>query len=212
VMERVGVEVDPQRTVTLRGRVPTEQDRAGLVGAVKAMVWVRGVDDQLKVGRFPGGAVVVKDPRALEQLVRTRLSERLGDAGIRDVVVESSDQMIVTLNGRVDNPQSRDAAVQAANQVPGVAGVVNALFVGPTLPQRNPREDVDEYVERCLELIVASMPRDETRNLRWSLSDGGKTVRLRGDTRSQEVKRNLPLQAGRIPGVERIRDEIEIKP
>ncbi len=117
--DRVQVTVD-KGWVSLRGELDWEYQRAGVEKAVRPLIGVVGISNDITLKpRVTAGGVAAGIEQALK-----RQAER--EAKRVEVAVSGS---AVTLRGTVHSWQERDAAAGAAWSAPGVLTVINELRV-----------------------------------------------------------------------------------
>jgi osmotically-inducible protein OsmY len=104
--------------VTLAGEVAWEFQRQAAINAVRYLMGVRGVNDQIVIKPQISGSVVKAD---IEAALKRRAQK---DAHHISVKVEGTD---VTLSGSVDSWSERELATNTAWASPGVKRVVNNI-------------------------------------------------------------------------------------
>jgi hyperosmotically inducible protein len=119
----IEVEVDKQK-VTLRGAVPTEEDKIKAAEIAKGIDSVESIVNKLTVDGAVQQAWTKKQDEAIAQLVKERLnrSETLKAVGF-DV---KSEHGIVALSGKTHYQVIALEAAEAARHVPGVRAVTTA--------------------------------------------------------------------------------------
>lgn len=107
--------------ITLSGEVPWDYQRVAATKAVRSLIGVVGVSND----------IVLKD-----QPVSSNVADRIREALVRHAEREAKDVRVevsgrqVTLRGTVDSWEDRVVAQGAAFSAPGVASVVNELRLG----------------------------------------------------------------------------------
>jgi len=118
--EKINVTVH-KGLVTLAGEVPWHFQRSAVENAIRRLIGVTGVVNN----------IVVK-PRAQASDVKAKIEHALrrrAEIEARDIRVSVTDDK-VTLNGKVDNWDEREAVERAAWSAPGVRVVEDHLTVG----------------------------------------------------------------------------------
>jgi uncharacterized protein YrrD len=99
-----------------------------LTGQVKGMAARRRAE---AIARSVEGVIDVENALDTGRIVRARVITALfNDPRTKLAVIEVIDEQgMITLRGRVDSPEIREAAEEIASEQPGVVGVINALRV-----------------------------------------------------------------------------------
>jgi osmotically-inducible protein OsmY len=110
--------------VTLTGVVETVSEREDAARAVRNLIGVRGVDNQ----------ITVRHPRVAPERIRTAIEEALerrAEREARRIEITVSQDGDVTLAGRVRSWAEREAVVAAARYLRGVRAVTDRLRLDP---------------------------------------------------------------------------------
>jgi osmotically-inducible protein OsmY len=108
--------------LTLRGEVEWEYQRSHAEKAVRGLIGVVGVSNEITL------KTRVVTPGQLKTRIREALARQV-QREVDDISVDVSGS-IITLRGRVNSWHERDAAQGAAYSAPGVRAVVNELSIG----------------------------------------------------------------------------------
>jgi osmotically-inducible protein OsmY len=106
--------------VTLEGTVDWQYQRLAADGAVRYLVGVKGVNDQIAVSPSPASSIDVK------QHIKAALT-RSAEADAQRITVDTADGGSVTLRGTVHSWAERNEAVRAAWATSGVRKVQDEL-------------------------------------------------------------------------------------
>jgi osmotically-inducible protein OsmY len=106
--------------VTLEGTVDWQYQRLAADGAVRYLVGVKGVNDQIAVSPSPASSIDVK------QHIKAALT-RSAEADAQRITVDTAEGGSVTLRGTVHSWAERDEAVRAAWATSGVRKVQDEL-------------------------------------------------------------------------------------
>ena len=106
--------------ITLEGTVDWQYQRVAADGAVRYLVGVKGVNNQIAVAPAPGKAIDVK------KHIKAALT-RSAEADAEGISVGTADGGSVTLHGTVHSWAEREEAVRAAWATPGVRKVQDEL-------------------------------------------------------------------------------------
>jgi osmotically-inducible protein OsmY len=106
--------------VTLEGTVDWQYQRLAADGAVRYLVGVKGVNDQIAVSPSPASSIDVK------QHIKAALT-RSAEADAQRITVDTADGGSVTLRGTVHSWAERNDAVRAAWATPGIRKVQDEL-------------------------------------------------------------------------------------
>jgi hyperosmotically inducible protein len=119
---RYEIEVeDDQQTVTLTGRVSTEEEKAAAAEVAQAVQGVKTVVNKLAVEKDLAKALLRKQDEILTGLIKERFSK---SATLKAANFEvKTEDGVVQLNGSVRFQVIALEAAEAARQVPGVRAV-----------------------------------------------------------------------------------------
>jgi len=210
---------DPDGVVTIEGEVEKVAQKRLALEKLAAIRGVSGIVDRLHVRP----AVRMSDDGIIDRL-RTafvhepsfrgeRISERKGETvvlirnapegAIGEIEIEVADG-IVTLNGTLLSLTAKRLAGVFAWWVPGVRDVINGIAVEP------PEEDAPIFIEEAVRLVLEKDPLVDASQIRVGVR--GRTVRLTGLVRSDDVRRAAEADAWYIFGVDDVINEIAVGP
>lgn len=144
------------------------------------------------------------DDRRLENEVRAELK--------RNTFLEpwsiqvSADNGVVTLVGSVDSDLTRQTAVDMTRLVVGVTGVNNELTLMAVESSARPDEDL---VREIKEQMAADNTIEQPERFHVRSKFG--RVFISGTAESEEERESVIQAAQRVPGVEAVDDNIEVK-
>ena len=107
--------------ITLEGTVEWQYQRAAADGAVRYLVGVKGVTNQIAVAPSPAKAIDVK------QHIKDALT-RSAEADAQHITVDTMEGGSVTLRGKIHSWAEREEVVRAAWATPGVRKVQDELI------------------------------------------------------------------------------------
>ena len=181
--------------ITLSGDVPSYAQKLEAVDAVKRVVGVRGVAEELKV-RYSD------DYSTEDEVIAQRALDCLDwDASVpkNSVQVAVADG-IVTLSGQVAWQFERTSAEDAVRKLYGVVDVINNI----TLKNQPQPSDVKSRIEDALKRNADL----DAKSIRVSVRDG--TVTLDGSVDSWSARDAAEDAAWAAPGVMSVRDRLSV--
>lgn len=191
---RIGVAAT-DGVVTISGHVPSYADRVAAERAVKRVIGVKAVANELDVD-LPGYSLRTDTEIAEAALDALAWSVTVPDDTITVVVRDGW----VTLEGEVGWQYQREAAWNAVRSLLGVRGVVNSITVKTTLKPEKVKERIEEALMRDARLDARGIT-VETR---------GHTVVLRGVVDSWSDRDEVEDAAWSAPGVWNVEDHLTV--
>ncbi len=120
---------------------------------------------------------------------------------------------VVQLNGFVDSDAARDEATQVARSASGVTGVQNNLHI------KREEADASRTAGRVVDdatltarVKAALTDNPQTAARRINVTTYGGVVQLSGFVNSDEEKRKAGDVAGGVSGVQKVRNDLQVKP
>lgn len=179
--------------VTLTGHVSTFAEKRAVEEAVKHIVGVRGIADDLEV-RLPGEGTADDDEIAWRALNLLNWDTSVRGESLQVTVGDGW----VTLSGAVPWQFQKTAAENAVRNLHGVVGVVNNITLAPQPQPMDVKERIEGALRRNAEL--------EDQEIRVSVS--GETVTLGGTVGSWAARLHAEAAAWAAPGVSVVRNEL----
>jgi osmotically-inducible protein OsmY len=203
---------------TLEGEAKSIVAKKLALEAVAALPQVTGIVDRLRVlpatpmgDREIGDHVrnaLLQEPALSDCAISVRHNGKTESASapddrIGDIEIAVTDG-VVTLNGRVPSLARKRLAGVLAWWVPGSRDVINGVAVDP------PEEDNDEVIADAVGIVLEKNPFINAADLRISVQDA--VVRLFGEVPTQSEREMAVFDAWYVFGVDRVIDEIEVRP
>lgn len=206
--------------VTLRGRVPSDQERQQALQLARGVSGVQSVDDQLAVGSIaprpmnepaltstpaPTRASNERDPAWITTKIR---AQYYANPEIRpwNIDVTTNAAGVVTLSGAIDDAGDRQEAVRIARNTEGVTDVQDRLTT-----ERRETAGVQEPDARITAKIQAQYFLDaevKGRDIDVDTSNG--VVTLRGSVDNEAERRQAVMMARNTEGVRDVNDQLTV--
>jgi len=203
-----GVQATVQNgVVVLSGTVDTYADKEDADHRVHRVDHVKGVDNEIQVGRG-SGAASVNDEQLRDKLAKALAYDRVGygttafnniNIGVRNGVV--------SLSGTVYGPTDKDSALSLVSHTPGVRDVIDNLEVAPVSP-------MDDQLRLRLARAIYGAPSlqryamDPAKPIRITVVNGN--VVLSGVVDNKMDKDVAGIRANSVPGVFKVTNEIQV--
>lgn len=208
--------------VTLAGYVPSEQVHQRAVSIAKEVDGVSRVDDRLQLRAEDGPSDNARTSRAADDAaggwITTKiLAQYYVNPQLKpwNIDVSTSQDGIVTLQGKVDTAGDRDEAVRIAKSTDGVKDVRNRLRAADVASTsgHTSANDVGAVVsDAWITTKIASRyfldPDIKGRNIDIDTKDG--MVVLKGTVGSYSARRQAVGIARQTDGVKEVRDELQV--
>ena len=111
------------------------------------------------------------------------------------------------LTGSAPDPQTKDQAGQAAQEVPGVRAVYNEIEVAPSESAWDSTKDAWITSRVKSDLVFSNV-----RSVNYSIETVDRSVYLMGSARSQAELDHATDLARNVPGVKRVVSYVEVRP
>ncbi len=216
-----------QGVVTLKGHVASDAVRQRAVSIAHAVDGVTRVNDQLQVqsadntaGAAPGSNAS-KDGDTDSGFVTTKiLAQYYLNPQLKpwNIDVSTSEDGVVTLEGKIDNDQDRTEAVRIAKTTDGVTDVRDRLRAGDVTATAGTKTDTnasaaggdvsDAWTTTQIQSRYFIDPDIKGRDINVDTKDG--VVVLRGTVGSYSARRQAVGIARRTDGVHEVRDELRV--
>jgi len=183
--------------VTMLGEVPGYGQKASAERAAKHVYGVRGVADELEV-KLPDSSLRSDSQIAAAALEALKWHASVPDEQIKVLV----NRGWVTLEGGVQWPYQKDAAVDAVRHLTGVKGVVNMITLVPRIMHANVKNAIYRAFERNADL--------DARRVGVNARDG--MVILHGNVHSWTEHDEATRAALSVPGVREVDNELVVMP
>jgi osmotically-inducible protein OsmY len=193
---KVGVTAH-EGVVTLRGSVPTYQEKWAAERTAGRVYGVRALANDLEV--LPNNAAHRTDSAIAEAAANALTWDSAIPAKLVHVTLN---QGWVTLTGEVPWRYQRDAAEHAVRRLYGVKGITNAISVKPGVHVT----DITAAIEGAFKRSAAI----EAKRVHVEARDG--SVTLTGTVRSFAERREAERAAWSAPGVKLVDDRLAVSP
>jgi osmotically-inducible protein OsmY len=191
---RIGVTVS-DGVVTLRGTVPTLQEKWIAERAARHLVGVRAVANDLDVS--PTGNAVRSDSAIAEVAANALEWDSAVPDGAVKVTVRNG---WVTLTGTVAHQFQKSAAELVVHRLYGVKGVANSIDVKPCVSADDVKFKIEEALKRSAVI--------DSQRISVDARDG--VVLLTGAVRSLAERDDAERAAWAAPGVTKVEDRLVI--
>lgn len=192
----IGVTVK-EGVVSLTGHVPSFAEKCVAEKAAKRVYGVRAVADELDVN-LPGSS-----KRTDEDIAHACVSALKANVSVPDdkikILVRSG---WVTLEGQVDWPYQRDAALKAVRCLTGVIAVSNNVAVKSRVSPTDVKNKIEAAFKRSAEI--------DARRISVEARDG--KAFLYGNVRSWKERREAEQAAWAAPGVSAVENHLAVAP
>jgi osmotically-inducible protein OsmY len=178
--------------VTLTGFVHTFAEKGSAERAAKSVRGVVSIANDIEVR--PSTRTDPEIARDVQHVLKSHAM--LGDMKIIATIEEG----FVTLEGMVEWNYQKTSAVDAAESVRGVRGVINLIIVKPAVTATSVKNDIEAALRRSAEL--------DARNIQVSVH--GSTVELTGKVHSFAGRDEAELAAWAAPGIGSVVNRIQI--
>jgi osmotically-inducible protein OsmY len=179
-------------TVTLTGFVHTFAEKGNAERATKSVHGVISIANDIEVR--PNTRTDPEIARDVQHVLKSHVM--LGEMEIVATVEEG----FVTLEGTVEWNYQKTSAVDAAERVRGVRGVMNLIAVKPRVSAMSVKGDIEAALRRSAEL--------DARNIQVSVHD--RSVDLTGKVRSFAEREEAERAAWAAPGIESVVNRIQV--
>jgi osmotically-inducible protein OsmY len=191
---QIGVSVS-DRVVTLRGTVPTLQQKWIAERTTRHLVGVRAVANDLEVS--PTGIAARSDP-AIAEAAANALE---WDSAVPDNAVKVTVRNgWITLTGTVAQQYEKTAAELAVQRLLGVKGVANSIVVKQSVSAHDVKTKIEEALKRSAAI--------DSQRISVEASDGA--IVLTGMVRSLAERDDAERAAWAAPGVTSVEDRLVI--
>lgn len=207
--------------VTVRGRVPSDQDRQRVLDVARGVSGVQSVEDQLVVGAmapkpmtYPAGghqppattrAGEDRDPGWITTKIRAQYYMN-PDIRPWNIEVTTSAAGVVTLSGTIEDAGDRQEAVRIARSTEGVTDVEDRL----TTDRRDTAnlQQPDAWITAKIQSQYFLDAEVKGRDIDVDTNNG--TVTLRGTVDTEAQRRQAVMMARGTEGVREVRDELTV--
>lgn len=186
--------------VTLSGKVDSFAKKYAAERAVKRVLGVRGLNEEIKV--------MLVNPLSLkdEEIAETVAKVLLWNTGIPqhriNAVVHNGH---ITLNGDVDWKYQKEASEDSVRHLNGVTGVTNWISIKPSLPvvvDSEVKNRIEGALRRNARLLLASQ--------KIQVESSGTRVILRGSVGSLAESEEAEASAWSAPGVTQVENNLVV--
>jgi hyperosmotically inducible periplasmic protein len=202
-----GVQASVQNgVVVLTGTVDNYADKIDADRKVHHVDHVKGVDNEIQVGR--GGGASINDEALRDQLAKKLAYDRVGygTTAFNNINIGVQNG-VVTLSGTVYGPTDKDSALSVVSHTPGVRDVVDNLEVAPVSP-------MDDQLRLRLARVIYGDPQlqryalDPAKPIRITVVNGN--VELSGVVDSKMDKDVAGIRANSVPGVFKVVNNLQV--
>jgi len=192
--------------VVLTGTVENYADKEDADRRVHRVDHVKGVDNEIQVGR--AGMASVNDMELRNKLAKQLAYDRVGygTTAFNNINIGVHNG-VVTLSGTVYGPVDKDSAISLVSHTPGVRDVVDNLEVAPVSP-------MDDQLRLRLARAIYGAPSlqryslDPARPIRITVVNGN--VTLSGVVDNKMDKDVAGIQANTVPGVFKVTNDLQV--
>jgi len=190
----IGVIVE-DGAVTLTGTINDYSQRLAAVYAVKSMVGVKALADDIDIVLSPAHR---RDDTEIAKHISHVLQHNTNTAeeGVKALVHHG----MVTLNGIVFNERQRRNIEEQVGHVAGVNSIDNRIKIEPVVEPENVKEQITAALKRNAELECEHI----------SVAVEGSKVILHGRVKAFYERELAKLAAWRAPGVQQVVDKITV--
>ncbi len=182
--------------VTLTGYVPNDFQKSRAEAAVKRIVGVRAVANDIVV-RLPADDTATDPEIAREAVSALKHALPLAADNVRVLVHQGH----LALEGTLEWHYQREAAESTVRRIRGVLGVRNSIALKPGVAASDIRQKIEQAFRRNA-AVDAQRITVETR---------GAEVTLRGEVRSWAERDEAQQTAWAAPGVAAVKNEITVR-
>lgn len=183
--------------VMLTGMVPTFTEKVNAERAVKRVLGVRGLANDLEVRTPHFGE------RTDADIARTVIDALQGHAGIpADRLKVTVDKGWVALDGEVDWHYQKVAAEETARPILGVRGVFNEITIASKPLASDVKDRIEAAFRRSAEVDAKKI----------HVETNGNKVTLKGGVRTWGERQAALWTAWSAPGVSQVEDQLTIAP